>query len=454
MMLDLKVTKKQKQFIDARENEVLFGGAAGGGKSYGQIVDALLFALKYPGSKQLILRRTFSELDKSLIRTSLSIYPKELYSFNSSSHTGRFKNGSCIDFGYCANENDVYQYQSAEYDCIRFDELTHFTKMQYVYLISRVRGANSFPKQIKSSTNPGGVGHSWVKERFVDPAPSGESFVGEGGMKRVFLPSLLSDNAFLNKCDPSYRQRLEALPEKEKKALLYGDWNIFEGQYFTEFSTSKHVCEPFEIPPSWRRYRTIDYGLDRLAVLWIALSPDGRVYLYREYCESGLPISMAAKAITDRSPSSEDIYATLAPPDLFSRTQESGKTKASLFQEYGVTFTKTSNDRECGWLAIKELLCDGENGPKLKIFRNCTEIIKCLPALNIDRIRPTDCANEPHEITHAPDALRGFAIFHTRPNVEKESKKLSSWTRDMWEDYYTADDGGKKYLIQKYGEPE
>ena len=454
MRLDLKVTKKQKQFIDARENEVLFGGAAGGGKSYGQIVDALLFALKYPGSKQLILRRTFSELDKSLIRTSLSIYPKELYSFNSSSHTGRFKNGSCIDFGYCANENDVYQYQSAEYDCIRFDELTHFTKMQYVYLISRVRGANSFPKQIKSSTNPGGVGHSWVKERFVDPAPSGESFVGEGGMTRVFLPSLLSDNAFLNKCDPSYRQRLEALPEKEKKALLYGDWNIFEGQYFTEFSTSKHVCEPFEIPPSWRRYRTIDYGLDRLAVLWIALSPDGRVYLYREYCESGLPISMAAKAITDRSPSSEDIYATLAPPDLFSRTQESGKTKASLFQEYGVTFTKTSNDRECGWLAIKELLCDGENGPKLKIFRNCTEIIKCLPALNIDRIRPTDCANEPHEITHAPDALRGFAIFHTRPNVEKESKKLSSWTRDMWEDYYTADDGGKKYLIQKYGEPE
>jgi hypothetical protein len=114
---------------------VLFGGAAGGGKSYGQIVDALLFALKYPGSKQLILRRTFSELDKSLIRTSLSLYPREIYTFNSSSHTGRFKNGSCIDFGYCATENDVYQYQSAEYDCIRFDELTHFTEMQYVYLI-------------------------------------------------------------------------------------------------------------------------------------------------------------------------------------------------------------------------------------------------------------------------------------------------------------------------------
>ena len=100
MKLDLKVTRKQKRFIDARENEVLFGGAAGGGKSYGQIVDALLFALKHPGSKQLILRRTYSELDKSLIRTSLGLYPKEIYTFNSSNHTGRFKNGSCIDFGY------------------------------------------------------------------------------------------------------------------------------------------------------------------------------------------------------------------------------------------------------------------------------------------------------------------------------------------------------------------
>ena len=454
MKLNLKVTKKQKLFIDARENEVLFGGAAGGGKSYGQIVDALLFALKYPGSKQLILRRTFSELDKSLIRTSLGLYPREIYSFNSSSHTGRFKNGSCIDFGYCANENDVYQYQSAEYDCIRFDELTHFTEMQYVYLISRVRGANPFPKQIKSSTNPGGVGHSWVKARFVDPMPSGETFLGEGDMTRVFLPSLLSDNDFLERLDPSYRQRLEALPEREKKALLYGDWNIFEGQYFTEFSAKDHVCEPFEIPPSWRRYRTLDYGLDRLAVLWIALSPDGVAYVYREYCESNLPISKAARAINERTPPAEDIYVTLAPPDLFARTQESGKTKASLFHEYGVTFTKTSSDRECGWLAVKELLCDTGTGVRLKIFKNCTELIKCLPALTVDKIRPTDCATEPHEITHAPDALRGFAIFHSRPNESVKAKKYSYWTADMWEDYDSADTGAKKYLKQKFGEPK
>ena len=121
MKMRLALTKKQKAFIDAREDEVLFGGAAGGGKSFGQVADALIFALRYPGSKQLILRRTFAELDKSLIRLSLSLYPKEIYSFNSSSHCGKFINGSIIDFGYCAGELDVYQYQSAEYDVVRFD---------------------------------------------------------------------------------------------------------------------------------------------------------------------------------------------------------------------------------------------------------------------------------------------------------------------------------------------
>ena len=454
MKLKLSVTKKQKRFIDATESEVLFGGAAGGGKSYGQTVDALLFALEYPGSKQLILRRTFAELEKSLIRTALALYPREIFTFNSSSHTGRFKNGSRIDFGYCAIENDVYQYQSAEYDCIRFDELTHFTEMQYVYLISRVRGANSYPKQIKSSTNPGGIGHSWVKARFVDPAPAGTAFAGGDGMKRIFIPSLLSDNSFLNEKDPGYRLRLEALPEREKKALLYGNWDIFEGQYFTEFSRDKHVIDPFEIPLSWRKFRTIDYGLDRLAVLWIAIAPDGRSYVYREFCRSSLTISEAAEEILKRTPRGEEIYATLAPPDMWSRSQESGKTKAGLFSEYGVNFTKTSNDRECGWLAIKELLRLKDGEPFLKIFSSCSEIIKCLPALAVDKIKPTDCSTEPHEITHAPDALRGFAIFHSRPAEPSLPKAAAPWTRDMWEDYYLADEEGRKYLIKKYGEPK
>ena len=443
----LTATKKQKSFIDATENEVLFGGAAGGGKSYGQIIDALVFAIKYPGSKQLILRRSFSELEKSLIRTALSIYPREIFSLNHSSHTGKFKNGSVVDFGYCATESDVYQYQSAEYDIVRFDELTHFTEGQYLYLISRVRGANGFPKQIKSSTNPGGIGHSWVKARFVDPSPSGTGFVGRDGMKRIFIPSFLEDNSYLTSNDPGYKERLLALPEKERRALLHGDWNVFEGQYFREFDPKKHIVEPFEIPKSWRRYRTVDYGLDRLACLWIAVSGEGEVYVYREYCESSLTISRAARSILDRTPVGEDVYVTLAPPDLFGRTQETGKSKATLFSEYGISFTKSSNDRECGWLAVKELLVS----ERLKIFKTATELIKCLPALTHDKIRPTDCATEPHEITHAPDALRGFAIFYSAPSGN--TVRHGTWREDMYEDYRRADELGKKYLIRKYGEP-
>ena len=452
MTLSLKVTKKQKLFIDAGESEVLFGGAAGGGKSYGQVVDALLFALKYPRSKQLILRRSFSELDKSLIRTALAVYPREIFTLNSSSHVGRFKNGSILDFGYCATECDVYQYQSAEYDVVRFDELTHFTEMQYLYLISRVRGANDYPKQIKSSTNPGGVGHSWVKERFVSPAPAGRAFEGRDGLRRIFIPSLLDDNQFLCMQDPSYRERLSTLPEREKRALLYGDWDIFEGQYFTEFNASRHITSAFEIPREWRKYRTLDYGLDRLACLWIAISPDGVAYVYREYCESNLPISEAARAIVERTPKNESIYATLAPPDLWSRGQETGKSKASLFAEHGVALTRTSNDRECGWLAVKELLSP-VGRMQIRFFESCREIIKCLPALTVDKTRPTDCATEPHAITHAPDALRGFAIFHTRPDDGAVKRPHAVWSADMWEDYLRASEDEKNYLRKRYGEP-
>ncbi len=452
--LSLQITKKQAAFIEADEDEVLFGGAAGGGKSYGQLVDALYFALKYPSSKQLLLRRSFAELEKSLIRTSLAVFPSSLYRYNATTHCGKFSNGSLIDFGYCATENDVYQYQSAEYDVIRFDELTHFTEFQYTYLLSRVRGANSFPKQVKSSTNPGGVGHAWVKRRFVDAAPPKTRIEGEGGTCRIFIPSRVEDNTFLMEKDPAYRRRLLCLPDSQRRALLLGDWDIFEGQYFTEFSRDLHVCEPFHIPDSWRRYRTLDYGLDRLACLWIAISPDGHVYVYRELCESNLIISAAAARIHAMTPREEAIYATLAPPDLFSRSQESGRSKASLFREYGLNFTRTSNDREAGWLAVKELLTMCADGaPRLRIFRQCEELIRCLPQLQIDQTNPTDTRTEPHAITHAPDALRGFAVHHTRPNEQGDQwqKNTAHWTKDMWEDYRHADDGAKSYLERRWG---
>ena len=433
----------------------MFGGAAVGGKSYGQVIDALLFALQYKGSKQLILRRSFQELDKSIIRTVLSMYPREIFTFNSSSHTGRFKNGSIIDFGYLANENDVYQYQSAEYDVVRFDELTHFTETQYIYLISRVRGANSFPKQVKSSTNPGGVGHVWVKKRFIEPAPANTEFVGEDGVSRIFIPSKLDDNKFLNASDPNYKKRLLALPEKEKKALLYGDWNIFEGQYFDEFDPEKHICEPFPIPKEWRRYRAIDYGLDMLGGVFVAVNSMGQAFVYREVGESNLPISDAAGCVLNASERDEEFYVTLAPPDLWNRSQETGRSKATIFDESGLRLVKSNNDREAGWLAIKELLKLDANGePRLRIFNTCRGLIKDLPALIRDPKKPTDCSKEPHEITHRPDALRYFAIYWWRPGEDNVTEKKVQWTRDMYEDYANASSAQKEMLIKRWGKPK
>ena len=188
MNVDITITEKQKLFITADCDEVLYGGAAGGGKSYGQIVDAFLCAVKYPGIRQLILRTTFPELERSLILTALSIVPSSLYKYNSSKHIMKFRGGSVIEFGYLASDIDVIKYQSAEYDIIRFDELTHFSEYQYTYMQSRIRGVNNFPKQIKSSTNPGGRGHAWVKERFITSMVPGERR-DFNGRSRIFIPA-------------------------------------------------------------------------------------------------------------------------------------------------------------------------------------------------------------------------------------------------------------------------
>ncbi|MBQ7284248.1 MAG: phage terminase large subunit, partial [Oscillospiraceae bacterium] len=295
MTIKWKMSEKQKMFCKSTAFETLFGGAAGGGKSFVQLMDAFIYAIKYTGSKQLILRRTFPELEKSLVRVSLELYPKDVYSYNASKHIGVFANGSIIDFGYCDNENDVYKYQSAEYDVIRFDELTHFTEYMYTYLISRVRGANSFPKYVKSSTNPGGVGHSWVKARFIDAAAPMEEWETQDKTIRVFIPASVFENKPLMEKDPQYINRLMSLSEKDRKALLYGEWDIFEGQYFSEFRREIHVINPFDIPKHWKRYFVMDYGLDMFAGYVIAVDEYNRAYVMREHCESNLNIYSAAQ---------------------------------------------------------------------------------------------------------------------------------------------------------------
>ena len=396
----------------------MFGGAAGGGKSYAQLIDAFLYAVKYPASKQLILRRTLPVLEKSLIRVSLGLFDGSIYKYNAAKHTGTFANGSVIDFGYCDRENDVYKYQSAEYDVIRFDELTHFTQDMYIYLMSRIRGVNNYPKQIKSSTNPGGVGHSWVKERFIDRCASGV-YSDQNGT-RQFIPAKVSDNSFLMKNDRQYINRLNRLSEKDRRALLYGDWDIFDGQYFCEFRREIHVVKPFVIPKHWKRYFTMDYGLDMLAGYFIAVDTNGKAYVYKEIYKPNLIISAAAKEIL--AAGETDISAYYAPPDLYNRRQDTGKSVAEIFAEQGILLAKSQNDRVQGWYNLKEWLMpfkdeQGVATANLVIFSSCPNLIRTLPALTFDKTNPNDVATTPHELTHAPDALRYFVAGRPVPAV-------------------------------------
>jgi hypothetical protein len=396
-------------FIRSTAFETLFGGAAGGGKSYAQLIDALIFAMRYAGSRQLILRRTFPELKRSLIQTSLAVYPTQIATYGETNHKWTFCNGSVVEFGSCDSENDVGKYQSAEYDVLRFDELTHFTEFQFRYLLSRVRGVNGYPKQVKSSTNPGGVGHSWVKARYIDPLVPFEQKDG-----KLFLPARVQDNLFLMKRDPAYVERLKLLDSRSQKALLYGEWDLFEGQYFSEFSADLHVAPPPDpIPHWWKRYLSVDYGLDMLAALWIALSPDGTAWVYREVYKKGLIISEAAQEIC-AAEQGESISQRLAPADLFNRRQETGRSAVDLFADAGLYFDKATGGRVSGWYAVKEYLHpftdeQGIRTAKLKISPACRNLIRTLPALRADPNNPNDTANTPHELTHAPDALRYFA---------------------------------------------
>ena len=403
MNLSFEITKKQREFIEAQADEVLFGGAAGGGKSFGQLIDALLYALRYPRSKQLILRRTYPELEKSLVRVAQEIFPRDIYSYNGAKHVGKFQN--------------VYRYQSAEYDVIRFDELTHFTEQMYLYLMSRLRGANPFPKSMRSTTNPGGVGHSWVKMRFIDPSPPGKIFDGKPG-KRLFIPAGVRDNKFLLAADPGYIERLQNLHERDRRALLYGDWNVFEGQFFTEWREETHVCAPFKIPDGWRRYFAMDYGLDMLAGYWIAVDGDGRAFVYREVYRSGLVVGAAAELI--KSMTNEKIFAYIAPPDMWNRRQDSGKSVAEIFYDHGILLTKAENSRVAGWFDLHEWLRPvktkfGTKEPLLKVFSCCRNLIRSIPALVIDKTNPSDASTEPHEITHGPDAIRYFVAGRPLP---------------------------------------
>ena len=421
--------ERQREFMYATTRFVAYGGARGGGKSWAVRRKAELLALNYAGIRILIIRRSFAQLRENHIVPM----KKELHGFavyRESTKTFDFPNESAIVFGYCDTEADTQQYLGREYDVIFRDEATQLTYMQFIELTAILRGANNFPKRMYLTCNPGGVGHAWVKRLFIDRKYEGT----EKSEDYLFIPAKVGDNYALQEKDPGYVQMLQNLPEDLRKAWLDGDWDVFAGQYFTEWNRDRHVCDPFNVPKHWRRYLAIDYGLDMLAALWIAVDEHGEAYVYRELYQSGLVVSDAAAAII-RAQNGDKPDILVAPPDLWARRQDTGRSVVELFGTFGLYFVKASAERVAGWMNVKEWLkvrtCeDGNDRPQLKIFRTCPNLIRCIPLLQYDEHNTNDCSTEPHEITHAPDALRYWASGRpsraSAPLTEEEKEKLST----------------------------
>jgi hypothetical protein len=378
--------KTQEDFLKIPDSvrEGFFGGQLGGGKS-----DILMMLpvvrgwIHNPRFHAIIFRKTFPQLEESLIPRGKDYYLPLGARYNATNHVFTFPHpdnpkldGATIRLSYLANEDDAREHDTAEFNYIAFDELTHFSEWVYVYMKSRLRtSAPDLPTIMRSASNPGNIGHSWVKRRFIDPARFGYKLIldHKTNERRIFIPSSLIDNIHIqNKED--YANSLKDLPEAEYKAKVLGDWDAFKGQVFEEFLRAplpndtlqrSHVCEPFEIPKWWPRFAAIDWGYNHpTAILWGALSPDGRVYIYREYMSRQETTSLWAKNFAILTGSEQ---LAIGPKLDGSAWQNRGtNTVAQEFMEYAKTETleghvefvptAADNERLSGKLLIHEYL--------------------------------------------------------------------------------------------------
>ncbi len=406
--------KKQAEFFASKAKFPAYGGARGGGKSWALRRKLVAICLRYKGATCLLVRRSYAELKSNHLSAFLSEYAS-IVEYREAEKTLFFPNGSRIVLGYCASDRDMLRYQGQEYDVIAIDEATQMSEERFQVFKACLRGVNPCPKRMYLTCNPGGIGHAWVKRLFVDR----EFREGENPSDYAFIRALVGDNVYLLEKDPEYKKQLEGLPIKLREAWLYGRWDVFEGQFFPEFDTVRHVCAVSDLPKLHSYFLAFDYGFDMLAALVIGVNGE-HAYVVREYCQAGLTLSEAAKRIVKEIYPYRMLYA-VASPDLWNRRQDSGKSGVEIMQ--AVTgmppMLMADNRRIPGWRVVREYL-SGQT-PRLHIAENCTELIHSLSALLCDRARNEDAASEPHAITHAPEALR-YALMSRLP-MERQTAK-------------------------------
>ncbi len=424
--------ERQTQFHISKAKYRLFGGAAGPGKTKALLWEAIQQALDVAGSDTLLLRRTYPELESSLLAQFRRDVPRNIYrNYNEAKHMVTWKNGATTRFGYCRNENDVYQYQGAEFLFIGIDELTHFTLKQWQFLTSRNRCAAPFYTAgrqkgrrvvpcMAGATNPGNVGHAWVKALWVDgvPAPGmerPEQYVAED---YEFIRARIADNPIYAN-DVNYIKTLDVLPDALRRAFLEGDWSVFAGQYFDVFEIGRHTrrADQLGMQPWWPRWISIDWGFQHpSAVYWHCAVPAevarrlngdrlrsfgpangavpqddtaAKIITYREFVQNGLSPRMLGQAIAENS-EGEGIRDVYLSPDAFAhRTSE-----ASIAEQLGDVLAQNGlprpvaadDDRIGGWQLMYQLL----ESDSWVITDNCRKLVECLPQLVRDNRRVED----------------------------------------------------------------
>jgi len=396
----------------SKKRYVLMKGSAGSGKSTDAAQMYILRLMCEPGRNLMCVRKieeanrisTFAELSSAIERLGVGEY----WECTTSPLSMRCKlTGACITFRGVQDQSSREKLKSVTFargklTDVWIEEATELEPADFEMIDDRLRGKlpDGLFYQIKMTFNPVSASH-WIKKRFFD-APDDDTLLSNSTYK---------DNHFIDDAFSKRMERRKIYDPEGYRVYALGEWGVEGGQYFSEWRESVHVCEPFAIPKHWRRYITMDYGLDMLAAYFIAVDEQGHAYVYKEVYESGLIISDAAKAVNDMI--NEDIYQVFAPPDLWNRRQDTGKSAAAIFGEHGLVLSKAENDRVSGWYNLREWLkiyVDefGNERAALTIFRGCVNLIRTLPSLKSDSRDLNDVSREPHELTHAPDAIRYF----------------------------------------------
>lgn len=427
---DYTASERQTLFHTTTADEALYGGAAGGGKTAALVAEAVTVALEYPGIPINIFRRTIPELKNTIMPEVYKQCADYIKAGNMTYHGQDRKfilaNGSTINLDYCDTDNDIYRYQGTEMPALFIDELTQFPQPWFEYLKTRNRTSNpNWPVIVRAATNPGGIGHGWVKNYFIDEAPAESIYTDQRTkLTRVFIPAKVSDHP-IEKFRDDYTKKLQGITDGQlRQALLDGDWDVFAGQVFKEWNRDSHVVEPFSIPNHWQKWFSYDHGYNSFAAgLWFARDPlEDRIYIYRElYLTENTVKDISSKI--KMLDTSDDISIRWADPAIWkgAGNQNTGDTVAQMFATEGIIFQPANNDRIAGKNAWHDALSPHKDGkPKLQIFSSCINLIRTLPSLPYDLHRVEDVDTKTED--HLYDAGRYGLVNNVKENKIKMPK--------------------------------